>query len=363
MSYALRSVGSTAGNRGALRCVLKGLASVVGTAVSFALVLAWTATTSQAADNATPTEQIESTNLQLLLRNTVQIQQELQATHLALERGRQEAAQAASQNAESLSNGLRVLHQALSDQEVRETEARQRSDVVTHKANLALLLLGGTFAAIGIAALLLIAWFQWSAGRRLAQLSTALPQSLGLGPATGVTALGPGDRRSATVSRGAPPNLLLLGAIEQLDKRLLEFKGAIVPSRNGDPAAPPQPGSGLEAAGIQGNGPIPGLLQRARSLLNGGEADAALARFDEVLSLAPNHTEALVGKGAALERLQRLNEAIACYDRAIAADGSMTLAYLHKGGLCNRLERFKEALECYEKALHTHEQRVDSNTL
>ena len=73
--------------------------------------------------------------------------------------------------------------------------------------------------------------------------------------------------------------------------------------------------------------------------------------------LDPDHSEALVKKGAALERLQKLNEAIECYDRAIAVDSSMTTAYLYKGGLYNRLERFKEALQCYEKALHTHDQR------
>ncbi len=76
-----------------------------------------------------------------------------------------------------------------------------------------------------------------------------------------------------------------------------------------------------------------------------------------MLALDPNHTEALVKKGAALERLHKLNEAIECYDRAIAVDGSMTTAYLYKGGLYNRLERFKEALQCYEKALRTHDQR------
>ena len=62
-------------------------------------------------------------------------------------------------------------------------------------------------------------------------------------------------------------------------------------------------------------------------------------------------------KGAALERLRKLDEAIACYDRAIAADGSLTVAYLYKGGLFNRMERFSEALECYEQALHTQEAR------
>ena len=97
------------------------------------------------------------------------------------------------------------------------------------------------------------------------------------------------------------------------------------------------------------------LLGKGQSLLNLDQAEEALACFDQVLTLDPNHPEALVKKGAALERLRKLDEAIACYDRAIAADSSMTVAYLYKGGLFNRMERFGEALECYEKALHTQE--------
>lgn len=75
------------------------------------------------------------------------------------------------------------------------------------------------------------------------------------------------------------------------------------------------------------------------------------------LAIDANHAEAQVKKGAALERLRKLDEAIVCYDRAIAADGSLTIAYLHKGGLFNRMEHFNEALECYEQALRTQESR------
>ena len=81
--------------------------------------------------------------------------------------------------------------------------------------------------------------------------------------------------------------------------------------------------------------------------------EAALACFEEALALDPANTDALVKKGAALERLQRLVEAVDCYDRAIAADKSMTMAYLYKGGVFNRMERYTEALECYERALNT----------
>ena len=76
------------------------------------------------------------------------------------------------------------------------------------------------------------------------------------------------------------------------------------------------------------------------------------------LGLHPQHAEALVKKGGALEKLGRLDEAIACYDQAIDADGGMTIAYLHKGGLFNRLSRYDEALQCYERALQTQEKKA-----
>jgi len=62
-----------------------------------------------------------------------------------------------------------------------------------------------------------------------------------------------------------------------------------------------------------------------------------------------------VRKGAALERMNRFEEALFCYNRAIDADQRNVLAYLHKGGVCNRLERYDEALECYEQAMLVEE--------
>lgn len=122
---------------------------------------------------------------------------------------------------------------------------------------------------------------------------------------------------------------------------------------------PPQSNSNGGAAAQQtGNGDsrLSELLRQGQEKLNERDLEGAVRCYDEVLALKANHPEALVRKGATLERLKKLNEAFECYDQAIAADQTMTLAYLHKGRLCNRLERFKEALECYEQALRTQEE-------
>src|SRR5207247_9265364 len=69
------------------------------------------------------------------------------------------------------------------------------------------------------------------------------------------------------------------------------------------------------------------LLGKGQSLLHLDQTEEAIACFNEVLALDPQHTEALVKKGTALEKIKRLEDAIECYDRAIAVDDSMTLAY------------------------------------
>ena len=103
---------------------------------------------------------------------------------------------------------------------------------------------------------------------------------------------------------------------------------------------------------------VANLLAEGQSLLDAQQPDKALECFEVALGLEPEHAEALVKKGGALEKLGRTDEAIACYDRAIAADETLTIAHLHKGGLFNRLARYDEALQCYEQALRTQENKM-----
>jgi tetratricopeptide (TPR) repeat protein len=357
-----RLSGATSGIGSQSRLVKNRRAPILRGLLAFALVLFSGLWTSPGAESSTlppsPSQiegtnllqllctrlQVQETNLQQLLRADLQLQEQLHATQLAIEQDHQETKEAAAQNAEALSKGLQVLQEAFSAQGARDLEATQRSNKV-------LLLVVGSFAALGFLTLLIIACLQWRASKGLAEISAALPTAMGLGTSSVVAALGP----------AVQSNLRLLGAMEQLDQRIHKFERGISPGGNGDLARGLSCGSaatGSELSQADEHDRISLLLNQAQSLMNSDNPDAALACLDGVLSLDPNHTEALVKKGVALERLHKLNEALECYDRAIAVDGSMTLAYLHKGGLCNRLERFKEALECYEKALRTQDQRA-----
>ena len=311
-----------------------------------------------------PAGKSDETNTQDMLRAYLQVQEQLHATQLSIEHSRKEADAAAAETARVFAGRLQAIEQTLAVQRTQELEAMQNSNKV-------MLIVAGLFAVLGFLAMLFMAYFQWRTISRLAEISAALPVAHALGSASPLAALGVGDSPEVTVGPAERSSQQLLGALEQLEKRVCQLEHTPTPplpesisrAKRQRPR-PPRPKARrrlrpprLLAAATPEAARITILLGKGQSLLNLDQPEEALACFDQVLTLEPNHAEALVKKGVALERLRKLDEAIACYDRAIAADGSMTVAYLYKGGLFNRMERFGEALECYEKALHTQETR------
>jgi tetratricopeptide (TPR) repeat protein len=296
----------------------------------------------------------DDTNSQEILRSYLQLQEQIHATQLAVERSRTQAEAAAAETAKAFTTRLQGIEQALASQRAQELEAMQSTNKV-------MLVVAGSFAALGLLAMMFMAYFQWRTINRLADISAALPMAHGLGSGPSVAALDMGDSHLFSVSPPEQSNQRLLGALSRLERRILELEHtAHEPlhansSLDRETTAPPP--NGELAGAVPEAARITMLLGKGQSLLNLDQADEALGCFDQVLALDPSHPEALVKKGAALERLRKLDEAVACYDRAIAADGSLTVAYLYKGGLFNRMERFSEALECYEQALRTQEAR------
>jgi tetratricopeptide (TPR) repeat protein len=283
-----------------------------------------------------PAPAAAQTNAQETLQSILKLQEQLSATQLAIERSQQEADAAALRRAEAVEGRLSGIERNLAASRAKELEAIQSSNKV-------MLSVACVFGALGCAAMLLTAFFQWRTVNQLTELSGSLPLSLALGAGA--------DNSRLAIGPPGESNQRLLGALDKLEKRILELEHTSRPPLESGAPPSPAPPEGPNAAQITL------LLGKGQSLLNLDQNEEAAACFDEVLALDNNHPEALVRKGAALERLRKLEEAIVCYDRAIAADGSMTMAYLYKGGLFNRLERFNEALECYEQALRTQETR------
>jgi tetratricopeptide (TPR) repeat protein len=262
------------------------------------------------------------------------------------------------QNAELLTGRLQTIEAALESQRTRELEAMQGS-------NRSMLLAAGSFAGVGLIAVLVMSFFQNRTVNRLAEISAALPASLALAQVPTRNALGPGERVLVTDGRAEQSSSRLLGALENLEKRIYELEHTTrrTPLEEGKPIGNAGSSESLNPTENGGSGlgaepdRVSVLMGKGQSMLNLADPQSAASCFDEVLALDPNNADAWVRKGIALEQLQNQNEAVECYDRAIAADGSLTIAYLHKGGLFNRMERFNEALECYERALQTQEKR------
>jgi tetratricopeptide (TPR) repeat protein len=256
---------------------------------------------------------------------------------------------------------LQAIEQSLIAQHAGELETAQRT-------NHLLITIVGIFAAIGFVAALLTAYFQWRAVTRLADISAVLSASRGLTfPMAGALAVG--EHEALTNGSVEQSNVRLMGLVQQLEKRIAELEHTAAlplqepaPSTNGNgngaahEPTEPHPELALGSTGDEKGARFARLLERGQVLLS-ERPEEALTVFDEILATDPNHAEALVKKGTALEKMRQPQEALECYDRAIAADGSLTIAYLHKGGLCSRLEKYGEAMECYERALHTQEKK------
>lgn len=286
------------------------------------------------------------------LRAYLQLQEQLHATQIALERNRQETETLAARNAETVAARFQALEQALTDKRSAELDALEQRMQSTHRL---LLIVAGTIAVVGFLVLLFTAYLQWRAVNRLAEFS-AMAQAANraaLPPLVAETQLLSGGAAAQSTTR-------LFGALTSLEKRILELEHTTHPSLSGAANAEAAPNGNRTPPQDDRNGGEGDhknlLLAKGQSLLNLDKAGEALACFEEILSTEPNHGEALVKKGLALEQLRQEDEALRCYDRAIAANGGLTIAYLQKGGLFNRLERYEEALQCYEQALHSQEQ-------
>ena len=283
------------------------------------------------------------------------IARQLQETRLTLAQARTDAVATAKTDADALSARLKVIETAIAQRGQGEIESAESLQATRRLV----LIAGGLLAGLGLLALLCAGWLQLRAMNRLTETAAGRLPERGLSRTSG-----------ATPVSGSPGVSGVSSMIERLAERVRVLENAVrppvtglpgVPSSGGheedavaaDPSATASSGRAPEASRAD---PIPALLGKGHALLHLGQAEKALAVFDEILRSSPRHTGALVKKGTALEHLDRLEEAIACYDHAIGLNPELTLAYLQKGAVCNRLARFDDALKCYEQALKTQDQ-------
>ncbi len=289
-----------------------------------------------------------------LLKAYLQLREQLQVAQQAIVDSRREGAAAARAQAAALTEKLDGIRAELStERERRQADAqrqaaeREQEQAAAQRANRTLLWLAAAIGGVGLLAMLLTTLFQWRAIVRIAEVGNLRP-SLATSSRFGLLA----ENSSAPGEAVTLSNQRLLAVIDRLEGRIAELEhtaqhplpaATAVPVREAEVAHPPptaDPSTRINA-----------LLGKGWSLYNRNRLNEALAAYDEILELDPNHPDALVRKGLAFEKQKKDLDALACYDLALKADPKMTIAYLSKGRVCNRLERYDEALECYEQAL------------
>jgi tetratricopeptide (TPR) repeat protein len=270
---------------------------------------------------------------------------------------------------DALAARLGAIESSLALQHQRALETRQETART-------ILLVAACLAGAALLGALLASLILARAVRRMSDMVVAvLPPARQLGPGSWGSHLpavagaepGPGEFPAAVEQAGAK----FLGAIEQLEKRIVELEHSTQNSAHLPPGTSTAPGANggstsyeFSVSALQqkqypeASGPAGVLVSwigKGQALLNLGQAEEALTCFDKALELNPTHAETHVKRGMALEKLGKFEAAMTAYDQALAADRTFTLAYLYKGAVCNRLQRFREAVECYENALKSEQ--------
>ena len=307
--------------------------------------------------NSPAPEQLNQTEL---LKAYLQVREQLHTAQLAMVSSRVEAA---TEKLETLRKALEVERERQQAELQRAAALAERQQAEAERSNRATVWAAAAFGAAGLLAMLMIPFVQARAMKRMAHLVTTQPLQT---PTSSELLPAPAAAADQAVS-GTTERLLTM--VERMEKRIKELETtatppppAMVTSGGATPANTVRLASGGELAPRTSAEDramwIAVLMNKAQTLLNSAKPQEAVACYNEILSYDPSHAQALVRKGAALEKLNRFEEALECYDLAIEADNRMTLAHLSKGGMCNRLGRHNEAIQSYERALQVEARAI-----
>ncbi|MFZ9838734.1 MAG: tetratricopeptide repeat protein [Opitutaceae bacterium] len=297
-----------------------------------------------------------------LLKSLLLTRDQLHAAQLSAVNARLEAETRSRQESEALNAKLEGLRSAMETEraaqraELQRTQAERERERLEMERNYRTLLWGvGGLAAAGLLVVLVSPWLQLRAINRLHDSALARAQLPAPKP-TGL--LTPGIEAGPAEQVVNSSNQRLLSMVDRIERRINALEQAATPAVGAGPVSSTTNLVAETDAARRASDQsawVGVLLAKAQGLLKANRAQEALNCLEEILKLDPNHAEAWVKKGSALERLRQDEGAVRCYDRAIELNPGLTLAYLLKGGVCNRLKRFDEAVTCYEEALKVEE--------
>jgi tetratricopeptide (TPR) repeat protein len=84
----------------------------------------------------------------------------------------------------------------------------------------------------------------------------------------------------------------------------------------------------------------------------------AIFYFDKVLSVEPEHVNALIYKGNALGKLGKYDDSITCYDKVLKSNPNHQIALINKGLALHYLKNYDQAISFYDKILEKDPQNA-----
>ncbi|HEX4273150.1 MAG TPA: tetratricopeptide repeat protein, partial [Rhizomicrobium sp.] len=93
------------------------------------------------------------------------------------------------------------------------------------------------------------------------------------------------------------------------------------------------------------------LAHYAHALMAAQRFGDALAAYDRLLALQPNHFEAHYNRGVILSQQRKHEEALAALDQAVKLQANAAAVHFNRGVVLAELERHREALESYDRVL------------
>ncbi|HZQ46497.1 MAG TPA: tetratricopeptide repeat protein, partial [Verrucomicrobiae bacterium] len=253
-------------------------------------------------------------NSQESLRSYLLIQEQLRNTQIAIEKNRQEAEAAALHNAEQLQTRLDGIQKSLAAQRLDELKNIQKS-------NRTVLMAAGAFLIIGFVVLIAAAFLQWTVVNRLAAITTALPDSSLLGQGRAAAALGMGDGEMVPGQALEQSSSRFLSLVERLEQRIQDMETSVQPHGHLTNGAGSNGGNGSNGALVFANGESHGSTNGAAHEPAAGSDEAT--GLPAVVDKAGTVTS-LLGKGQTLLKLDKPEAALACFDEALSIDPDNT---------------------------------------
>jgi len=102
------------------------------------------------------------------------------------------------------------------------------------------------------------------------------------------------------------------------------------------------------------------LLEDGMRFFQNGEFKKAISYFDQVITIEPNHLEALSKKAEALVKLAKLDDAILYYEKILEIEPNHVETLSKKAGMLVKKGKFDEATHYFDKVLEIEPNNVDA---